>query len=417
MARRGRTAAGGVSLGEAERLLRTVRQAVAEPPPLPSRHDRDAITRRLREGVSRLSVTVRELRDFADWKRWANLGVQEELCREMERLGAPPDDAPAPDDAAVATAFTDIMKRWRMVADVPSDRGRALWERFKAAHDRVHPRCETYFAAHREAQKEGLKRRRALVEEAERLSESTDWLKTLERMTALQRNGRRLARRRAASSGNCGAVPDRDQHFLRPPQGGPGGAEGGLGGELPAEGGALRARRGAPRRRGSDRRHRGGKAGAGGLEECRPGAPHEVGRHLDAVPRRLRCRIRPRARGRLRPATAAVDSTQQVERLEQLCAQAEALAPAEEPAQETAATSPAEILAREWRERLAANTMGQGAADATRRRVARDDLKRLVAERRRLGPLRGADAKALDARFQRACDRVFRDQQARAAAV
>ena len=411
-------AAGGVSLGEAERLLRTVRQAVAEPPPLPSRHDRDAITRRLREGVSRLSVTVRELRDFADWKRWANLGVQEELCREMERLGAPPDDAPAPDDAAVATAFTDIMKRWRMVADVPRDRGRALWERFKAAHDRVHPRCETYFAAHREAQKEGLKRRRALVEEAERLSESTDWLKTLERMTALQaewkalgpasrREQRKLWERfRTATS----IFFDRRKADL-------------------VERKAVWAENYRQKEALCERVEalRDGEDLTAAIEAVKQAQVDwkSVGpvrrTKSDAIWTRFRAacdavfdRVR---EGRLRPATAAVDSTQQVERLEQLCAQAEALAPAEEPAQETAATSPAEILAREWRERLAANTMGQGAADATRRRVARDDLKRLVAERRRLGPLRGADAKALDARFQRACDRVFRDQQARAAAV
>ncbi len=415
---KGPNAAGTVSLGEAERLLRNARQAVAEPPPLPSRRDHDAITRRLREGVGRLSIAVRELRDFADWQRWANLAVQEELCREMERLGAPPDDAPAPDDAAVATAFTDIMRRWRTVADVPRDRGRALWERFKAAHDRVHPRCETYFAGQREAQKESLKRRRALVEEAERLSESTDWLKTIERMTALQAGWKAL-----------GPVSRREQRKLWE--------------RFRTATSTFFERRKADlveRKAVWAENYRQKEALCERVEALRDAEDltatieavkqaqvdwRSVGpvrrTKSDAIWTRFRAACdavfdRPRE-GRPRPAAEVVDSTQQLERLEQLCAEAEALAPAEEPTQETAAASPAELFAREWRNRMAANTMGQGAAGVTRQRATRDDLRRLVAERRQLGPLSGTNARALDVRFQRACDRVFRDQEASVAAV
>ena len=35
-----------------------------------------------------LGPRVQELRDADEWQRWANLTVQEELCREVEALKA-----------------------------------------------------------------------------------------------------------------------------------------------------------------------------------------------------------------------------------------------------------------------------------------------------------------------------------------
>ena len=58
-------------LGEAERQLRAARQALDALPPLPTRHDRDAMTQRLRRGHSALLGRVRELPRF---RRLAALG-------------------------------------------------------------------------------------------------------------------------------------------------------------------------------------------------------------------------------------------------------------------------------------------------------------------------------------------------------
>ena len=190
-------------LGEAERQLRAARQALDKLPPVPTRNDRDRMTQRLRRGHSALLGRVRELRDFADWQRWANLGLQEELCREMEALSAAPPDRPELDDAQLAGRFRDLMERWRKVADVPKDKGDALWRRFKEAHDAVYPRCQAYLDARRTARAEGLARRQAIVAEAEGLTASTDWMKTAQRLTALQAEWKAL-----------GPAPLKDQRAL-----------------------------------------------------------------------------------------------------------------------------------------------------------------------------------------------------------
>ena len=81
------------------------------------------------------------------------------------------------DDAELAERFQEIMTRWRNAADVPKEKGAELWQRFKTAHDAVAPRVEKYREAQAAVREENLVRQKALVEEAERLSSSTDWLR------------------------------------------------------------------------------------------------------------------------------------------------------------------------------------------------------------------------------------------------
>jgi hypothetical protein len=199
-----------LQLADAERHLRRTRQALEQAGPLLAGPDRSELGRRLRNAQTALVGRVRELRDFADWQRWANLGVQEELCRELEALGgtlaASPDggeDAAEVDGAALARKLRDLIDRWRQAADVPKDRGEDLWRRFKAAHDVVFPRCEAYFEAQRTARARSLQDLEALADEAESLSESTDWIKTAQRLTTLQAEWKAL-----------GPVPRREQRAL-----------------------------------------------------------------------------------------------------------------------------------------------------------------------------------------------------------
>ena len=183
---RSRTIEGLVSseklkLAEAERQLRAIRRLIDDPGPIP-RSERESVTRKLRRAHAGLLGRVRELRDFADWQRWANLGIQEALCRRMEELAETSDG----DEAGLVTRFQEIMSKWRQASDVPKDRGADLWARFKTAHDVIHPRCQQFLDAQDSKREQNLVRQRAIVEESEHLAASSDWLKTLRRITDLQ---------------------------------------------------------------------------------------------------------------------------------------------------------------------------------------------------------------------------------------
>jgi hypothetical protein len=169
-----------LTLKAGERALRDVRNALGSVPPLPSKKDYEETTHRLKAVQAALTPKVQELRDVADWQRWANVGIQEQLCEKMEALKA----LENPED--IARHVRDLQAQWRQAADVPRAQGEALWRRFKTAHDEVWARCEAHFAEQAGVRAENLAKKVALCERAEALSTSTNWIQTADEIKKLQ---------------------------------------------------------------------------------------------------------------------------------------------------------------------------------------------------------------------------------------
>ena len=170
-------------LKDAEHCLRLTRSLLGDLGRLPTRKDRETLVNRLRAAQTGLTGRVRELRGLAEWKQWANVGVQASLCQRLEALAERGEE----NDEAFAREFRQIMGAWRQAADVVArDEGNEVWRRFKAAHDAVHPRFEAYQSAQDAVRGDNLAKKTALCEEAERLAESTEWVKTAQRITELQ---------------------------------------------------------------------------------------------------------------------------------------------------------------------------------------------------------------------------------------
>ena len=169
-----------LTLKAGERALRDVRAALGAVAPLPSKRDYEEIVHRLKAAQAALMPKVQELRDVADWQRWANVGIQEQLCEKMEALKA------LDDPEEIARHVRELQQQWRQAADVPRAQGEALWRRFKAAHDEVWARCEAHFAVQAEARAANLAKKIALCERAEALADSTNWIQTADAIKRLQ---------------------------------------------------------------------------------------------------------------------------------------------------------------------------------------------------------------------------------------
>jgi hypothetical protein len=169
-----------LTLKAAERAVRDIRGALGAMPALPSKKDYDEAMRRLKGALTALTPKVQELREVADWQRWANIGIQEQLCEKMEAL------ATVEDAEEVGRQIRELQQQWRQAADVPRAQGDALWKRFKAAHDTAWKRCEAHFAAQDQARGENLARKVALCERAEALAESTSWIQTADEIKRMQ---------------------------------------------------------------------------------------------------------------------------------------------------------------------------------------------------------------------------------------
>jgi hypothetical protein len=169
-----------LSLKAADRALRDVRAALTEVPPLPSREDFEHVSGRLKAAQEALAPRVRDLREVAEWQRWANVGIQEQLCEKMEALRT------EADAEAVARRIHELQQQWRLAADVPRPQGEALWRRFKTVHDELWTRCEAHFAGQAEARAENSLKKIALCERAEALAGSSNWVQTAEEIKGLQ---------------------------------------------------------------------------------------------------------------------------------------------------------------------------------------------------------------------------------------
>jgi len=98
--------------------------------------------------------------------------------------------------------------------------------------------------------------------------------------------------------------------------------------------------------------------------------------------------------------------------LEQLCERIEKLIVSDK-ADTNTDLSPAELLARRWRETLAANTMGAKVDPAAERRATVEEAKRVQLEWKRLPPPYGEEGKRMTKRFTQACERFFAESKRR----
>jgi hypothetical protein len=168
------------ALRDADHVLRDIRSALGDPGPIANRKDRDAILERLKAARSLLYPRVQELREAEEWKRWANVAVQEELCARVEALVAVTDMDKA------AAELHELQGRWRQFSQARKEEAAGLSERFRAARDQVQGKVEEHLRKRAAEEQENLTRKQALCVQAETLAASTDWLKTAEAVKALQ---------------------------------------------------------------------------------------------------------------------------------------------------------------------------------------------------------------------------------------
>lgn len=208
-----RATAEQLTLKQTDQLLKEVKLAVGTMGPLPTKQDREDLMVRLQAVRTSLTPRIQELREAEEWKRWANVQVQEELCAKMEALI--PQAETDPEKAS--NEMRTLQERWKSVAAAPRSQAETLWTRFKTAQEQVYDKCKDFFAQQAVERVENLKKKDELCVRAEALADSTDWVKTADAMKALQAEWKAIG---AVTRGNEKAVWERfrascDKFFTR----------------------------------------------------------------------------------------------------------------------------------------------------------------------------------------------------------
>ncbi len=162
-----------------DRIARDLRAALDAPAALPD-HANDELVPKLKALLASLGTRLREMRETDEWRRWANAGIQEELCKRIEALRE------VSDLADVSRQLRDLRRQWKAVSSAPKDDADTLWQRFKTAADEAQARVDSHFATVAAEHAENLAKKQALCDQAEALAQSTDWIATAETLKKLQ---------------------------------------------------------------------------------------------------------------------------------------------------------------------------------------------------------------------------------------
>ena len=119
-------------------------------------------------------------------KEEENLQRKTALCEKVEELGKA-ENKGAADWEKHSKEIIDIQNEWKTIGFAPQKMNVKIFERFRAACDDFFGRKAEYFKELKAAFAENIDKKKALVEKAQALADSTDWKATSDKLIALQK--------------------------------------------------------------------------------------------------------------------------------------------------------------------------------------------------------------------------------------
>lgn len=161
---------------DALKALQTEWKAVG---PVPKEHN-DRVWERFRKANDNFFERRKAHFAQADSDVTENLRRKEELCVRAEELSA------STEWRSTAEAYKVLQAEWKEIGPVAKEQSEAVWNRFRAAADQFFTRRKAHYDQLEKEQKENLRRKVALCEQAEQLSASTEFKNTSEALKTLQ---------------------------------------------------------------------------------------------------------------------------------------------------------------------------------------------------------------------------------------
>ena len=115
-----------------------------------------------------------------------NLQKKTELCEKVEAIAAE-ENKGASDWEKHTKQIIELQNEWKTIGFAPQKMNVKIFERFRAACDDFFSRKAEYFKEMKARFAENAEKKRALVEKAKALQDSTDWKSTSDKLIALQK--------------------------------------------------------------------------------------------------------------------------------------------------------------------------------------------------------------------------------------
>ena len=169
-----------LSIKDADRVLKEAQEFLKDMGPLPKSANRKKARKRLVDAREQLFKRAQDTRELEEWKRWANVDVQQMLIDRIEKLKLS-NDLPK-----VAKELRQIHEDWKKAGAATPDKAQELWHRYKAIRDEIKARCDAFFEKQSQERVENQKLKEALCVQVESLKDSEDWNRTADTIKSIQ---------------------------------------------------------------------------------------------------------------------------------------------------------------------------------------------------------------------------------------
>ncbi|MBQ9549097.1 MAG: DUF349 domain-containing protein [Bacteroidales bacterium] len=115
-----------------------------------------------------------------------NLEAKTALCEQIEEIAAR-DITTSAEWNALSKEIERIQEEWRKVGFATRKENQKIYERFRAGCDAFFAKKREFYAGFKGEMEENVQKKLAIIEEAERLKDSTEWKKTADALIALQK--------------------------------------------------------------------------------------------------------------------------------------------------------------------------------------------------------------------------------------
>ena len=133
-------------------------------------------------------INKRQQQHFEDLrsKEEENLTLKTALCEKVEEISKQ-ENKTASDWEKRSKEIIDIQNQWKTIGFAPQKMNVKIFERFRAACDDFFGRKSEFFKEMKQAYAANIEKKKALVEKAQALADSTDWKVTSDKLINLQK--------------------------------------------------------------------------------------------------------------------------------------------------------------------------------------------------------------------------------------
>ena len=148
------------------------------------------VRKRYQEVSHKASQKISQFFEELDLARWESYTLKQDICSKIEAM----ESAENPDFLKFAKELQELRERWKTLGAVPKEKNEEINARFLESTRKLQHKVDEFFSNRRQERKQATLEKQALVDEAEKISSSTEWNVTAAAFRELQAKWREIPR-------------------------------------------------------------------------------------------------------------------------------------------------------------------------------------------------------------------------------